>query len=515
MCPNLKLNFLTKKIEKMKKFVLLVAIIATVFCANAHNFDSLVAIKSPGLNNFVLTYTPVPAVRTDTVWWCIGFGHDSDRTISPPYYGLLNVAILSSVHSTTVDISGSDTNVCWAFIAAYRRDISTGLFVYDTTTSVVMSKFPTIVDSLSSTFDTVHYFLSVKGGNNNGVILRVKKYSDSSYSYGSLYQQDTINGPGVVAVNGVIPADTCSPVYLEFTLSNSITGTDTVRVVKMTQCPLPAFTSLVYAELVDSSTTDDSLKFNFILNTFGRNAICVVKVRKVTDTMWSDVIPITSFDTSVTGLQTVSVNVSGLTPLTLYAFEVDLMNVNGPTVLGTYYIKTKDTVLGTSGTFGIGSVSISINNSTQDSIIYYVNCTLPPGSISNLIISWLFNGNQIDEYPVSVSTEGVYRFAFACLGNGTYGAFGWATNTITSGYQTADTLSIGYTKNSAGVAVVANNKNVHGKVIFVDDQLGIKNSEQECMFGEIYKFAPKQIQCAYYFISDDGQFTDCQKIFVH
>ncbi|MEI6316249.1 MAG: hypothetical protein WCO65_00805 [bacterium] len=507
----------------MKKLITFMALIAIAICAKAHNVIPVSSVKMPGALTAVVTVkkdtTVVPI--SDSLWYRVLIYADSNLTgtpISGPWDS-------GTVYMFTKTVPIPDTICCAMVIETKHRDTITHALVSDVSHFVIMSKPPTGSVTYTVSTDSIYYNLNVKGGNNNGVPVLIEAFTDTTcmWAFGSstMYY---VSGPSNFNFTGAVRAHFYSGMSycIRITVTNPVTGVKVLKQIVTTATP---FTTLPYVELSSPTTaTDTSVNIFIGLNCFSRKSLDTLYLRDSTEVTWSRVIPISNlFDTTITGLQTQTVHVGGLHPSHTYLYDVKVKNIVGPTLLGTQRIQTLDTPVftGSTNTFALLSVNATYN-AMADSIIYnvYVGNVVGGTSTINAVLDKA--GSVIYSImPVTKSGHGIVRVAFPVSGDtGNFQVYAWSYDDLGSTDSTGSYVA--YTshvpvhvpgKNTTGILDVTENKNLHGCVNFYSE-IGEVVGKYKCTFGEINMIAPNNKFIIYEFISDDGQFTNRQKIFV-
>ena len=323
--------------------------------------------------------------------------------------------------------------------------------------------------------------------------------------------------------SGYVPLmlSSCTNYHLRFKAVNAI-GAVVVPQAQMTVCPFTALGSVV---LYDSTTaTDTAATFHLSVNCHGRNATGVLKIREDTATTWQHVISLT-IDTTRNVEQNIVKTVGGLKPSHNYYYDVTVTNINGPAFLGTKSFRTADTVLASTGILDVshcGGPRI-VTGGPVDSIVADYYFDNEPGGIGSVAGAFAYGDSTNIIFSNSVTrseSSGIQHFAAPVTANGMYWCFAWITDNLSFTRVVTYALNIGYTKSTASlVSTVQIPPDTKGKVIMTDMNGKLISEHLEFYYSDIWKLSNnKNIPSAVYianFISDDGQFTDPHKIFVH
>ena len=502
----------------MKKILLVVALIAIVISAQgAHFFKGVKCTKTLGVST--ATYI---AVRDTNV-----VHHDSvrcrvvitDDTISGLRFGGLWVSGVFDTITNTIPIG--DTMREYFCIEAIHYDTALHVFITDTSFFTPMGKWPGVEPVVSATTDSIHYSVTFNQSNITTTVSIEYFGTDSTYSLGAVLQSHVVSGAVPVTYAGYVPAtlSECTKYYLRFKAVNAV-GSVSVKDTQMTICP---FAHITYLEWSDTLIHDDhSGTFYPGINCFGRNATVNINWKKVSETGWH--VKHVIIDTTMTGLQTPTVVIDSFVSSTNYMYYLSAVNIVGPVNLGMKYFTTDDTIVGsgTTGTLSLTSVSAVYNS--PDSVIFKDYLTNVSGGTATLNAQMTKNGVIVSTVdPITSSIDhGTIRMAFPTMGDtGTFMISSWvyddkgSTDSVGGYVLYSRVLTVHVSgKNTTGIINVTVNKNIHGSVVLFSE-IGKKVCEYKCMFGEINNFIPeKNTLYISNFISDDGQFTNRQKIFV-
>ena len=217
----------------MKRTILIaVAIMLLGFSgATAQNFILNSAVKTPGEDTVVLSYTPT--VSCPLFWRVLVYNN-------PGCTGIGSVGPLQIVAPgiITIPVSGTDTIASWLKIASWTVDTLSGLDVPDTTLAIAMEKRPSNSGTAYGKMDSVYFTININDGNGVGIRTYLSFFYDAACTYGFPCYTYTTSGGGTHTFSGVVNAfvDPCNLYYLQVLTSNPETGDFTTVIPVNTKC---------------------------------------------------------------------------------------------------------------------------------------------------------------------------------------------------------------------------------------------------------------------------------------